>query len=682
MVSATGIGSGLDIEGLVSQLVSAERAPVENRLLRRESALTSELSAFGRLKGALADFQGRLSGLESLSTFTRRSASSSNAGAVSATATASAAAGSYRVVVDQLAEAQSLASGTFASLTDSVGEGTLTFRFGTTDVTPPDPGPESYNGFTVNPERASASITIDSSNNTLQGVRDAINAAGAGVSAAIVNDGGGFRLLVSASETGAANSVEISVNDSGDGNNLDNAGLSRLAFNADAANLSQTEAARDALFSINGLSLNSASNTISDAVDGLTLTLRETSASPVTVSVSENRAAVRSAITEFVEGYNAFMQTAGNLTRFDAESGTAGPLQGDFSARSVISQVRSAVTSPAEGATGAFSSLAEIGITTTASGTLSINASRLDAALQDDLGSVAGVFARAGEATESGVRYLGASSATQVGSFPVTVSQAATRGAFEGSAITAPSLGSPLVIDGSNDSLGLTVDGVSSGSISLTQGSYDSGAALAAELQQRINGDANLAAAGVRVEVSFTADNTLQIRSSRFGSESSVAITSVDTASQASLGLATGNGTDGVDVAGTIGGVAALGSGQTLSGPAGSSIEGLRIEVSGTTLGQRGSILLSRGVADRLDEILAGFVSSTGLLDTRTEGLQGRIDRIGEDREVLNRRMEALESRYRAQFNALDGLLAEIQSTGSFISEQLAGIPLPGGNDR
>jgi flagellar hook-associated protein 2 len=417
-------------------------------------------------------------------------------------------------------------------------------------------------------------------------------------------------------------------------------------------------------------------------VDGLTLTLRETSASPVTVSVSENRAAVRSAITEFVEGYNAFIQTAGNLTRFDAESGTAGPLQGDFSARSVISQVRSAVTSPAEGATGAFSSLAEIGITTTASGTLSINASRLDAALQDDLGSVAGVFARAGEATESGVRYLGASSATQVGSFPVTVSQAATRGAFEGSAITAPSLGSPLVIDGSNDSLGLTVDGVSSGSISLTQGSYDSGAALAAELQQRINGDANLAAAGVRVEVSFTADNTLQIRSSRFGSESSVAITSVDTASQASLGLATGNGTDGVDVAGTIGGVAALGSGQTLSGPAGSSIEGLRIEVSGTTLGQRGSILLSRGVADRLDEILAGFVSSTGLLDTRTEGLQGRIDRIGEDREVLNRRMEALESRYRAQFNALDGLLAEIQSTGSFISEQLAGIPLPGGNDR
>ncbi|MEQ8514152.1 MAG: flagellar filament capping protein FliD [Chromatocurvus sp.] len=681
MVSATGIGSGLDIEGLVSQLVSAERAPVENRLLRRESTLTSELSAFGTLKGALADFQGRVSALDSLSTFTQRTASSSNTSALGASASAGAAAGSYSVVVDQLAQAQSLASGAFGSLTDTVGEGTLTLRFGTTDYTPADPGPESYNGFVQNPQGSSASIAIDSSNNTLQGVRDAINAADAGVTAAIVNDGGGFRLLLSSSQTGAANSVEISVADSGDGNDLDNLGLSRLAFNADASNLGQTNAARDALFSINGLSLSSASNTVTEAVDGLTLSLREAATTPVNVTVGENRDAVRSAITDFVEGYNAFVNTARNLTRYDPESGNAGPLQGDFSARSVISRVRTAVTSPAEGATGAFSSLAELGITTTSTGTLSIDSSRLDAALQNDFDSVASVFAQTGSATDSNIAYLGAGSATEVGDFPVTVTQLASRGFFEGSAIAPPEVGSPLTIDANNDTLLLRVNGVESGSISLTQGSYDSGAALAAEIQSRINGNSNLLAAGVSVDVSFTSDNTLQIRSSRYGAESGVEITGVDATSGVSLGLDAGAGTAGVDVAGTIAGIAAAGNGQLLTGAAGSAVDGLRLSVTGGTLGERGSVLLSRGIADRLGGLLGGFLSSAGTLDARTEGLQGRIDSLSDDREVLNRRMEALEARYRSQFNALDSLLAEIQSTGSFLSEQLAGIPLPGENN-
>lgn len=681
MVVTTGIGSGLDIEGLVTQLVAAERAPVENRLLRRESTLTSELSAFGTLKGALADFQNSVTGLGSLSSFTQRTASSSNSAALGASATPSAAPGSYSVAVDQLAQAQSLASGSFASLTDEVGEGTLTLRFGTTDYTAADPGPGTYNGFTQNPERSSASITIDSSNNTLQGVRDAINAADAGVTAAIVNDGGGFRLLLSSSQTGAANSVEISVAD-GDGIDTDNAGLSRLAFNAGASNLSQTAAATDALFSINGLSLSSASNTVTEAVDGLTLSLKETAAAPVTVTVGENRDAVREGITDFVEGYNTFVRTAGNLTRFDPESGNAGPLQGDFSARSVISQVRSAVTSPAEGATGAFSSLAELGITTTGDGTLRIDSTRLDAALQNDFESVAGVFARAGSATDSNIAFLGSGAATDVGELPVNISQLASRGFVEGSPITPPGAGTPLLIDGDNSSLQLTVDGVATGSISLTQGSYNSAAALAAEIQSRINGDGNLSAAGISVEVSFTAGNALQIRSARFGSESGVDITAVGTSSAATLGLDVGTGTAGTDVAGTIAGIAATGNGQLLTGAAGTAIDGLRLSVTGGTLGERGSVLLSRGVADRLGGLLNGFLSSSGLLDTRTDGLQGRVDGLGDDREALDRRMEALESRYRAQFNALDTLLSQLQNTGEFLTEQLAGIPLPGENNR
>ena len=146
MVSVTGVGSGLDIEGLVTQLVAAERAPVENRLLRRETSLTSELSGFGTLKGVLADLQARSASLRNESTFTQRTATSSNSSAFTATASSAAAPGNYSIAIDSLASAQSLASGSFGSADDVVGEGTLTIRFGTVDATPSVPGPPGVNG--------------------------------------------------------------------------------------------------------------------------------------------------------------------------------------------------------------------------------------------------------------------------------------------------------------------------------------------------------------------------------------------------------------------------------------------------------------------------------------------------------------------------------------------------------
>ncbi|MBM70512.1 MAG: flagellar hook-associated protein [Haliea sp.] len=481
MVSVTGVGSGLDIEGLVTQLVAAERAPVENRLLRRETSLTSELSGFGTLKGVLADLQARSASLRNESTFTQRTATSSNSSAFTATASSAAAPGNYSIAIDSLASAQSLASGSFGSADDVVGEGTLTIRFGTVDATPSVPGPQVVNGFTVNPERASASITIDSSNNTLAGVRDAVNAAGIGVSAAIVNDGSGARLLFSASDTGAANAIEISVADAGDGNNADLAGLSRLAFNTGAANLTQTAAASDASFTLNGLALTSASNTVTGVLDGVSLTLKDTTdGAPASLAVSENRAVARGAIEQFVNAYNTFITTASNLTRFDPATGAAGALQGDFSARTVISQVRNAVTASVQNPDGPFGSLAELGITTSASGTLTINSERLNAALEDGNAGLVSLFGRA-----------------------------------------------------------------------------------------------------------------------------------------------------------------------------------------------------ETGIAERLGGLLGGFLGTGGLLDARTDGLQSSVDAISDDREALNRRLEVLEARYRAQFNALDGLLAQINSTGSFVSEQLANIPLP-----
>tara|TARA_R110000851_G_scaffold181511_2_gene330183 strand:+ start:719949 stop:721991 length:2043 start_codon:yes stop_codon:yes gene_type:complete len=670
MLTATGIGSGLDIESLVTQLISAQRSPVETRLVARESALTAELSGFGSLKSALSTFQDSISSLNKLSSFGQRTTTSSNTDAVVASANSTAASGSYSLSVSQLASSHSLASTGYASTSDLVGTGTLTIRFGSTDYTSPDPGPESYDGFTVNPEKGTATITIDSENNTLTGVRDAINGAKIGVTAVIVNDESGYRLLIGSDDGGEKNSLEISVTDTGDNNDLDSAGLSALSFNGSATNLAQTVAARDALFTVNGLSIRSSENRASGVIEGLDITLKDvTGTSPVTVTVAQDREAVKSAIQSFVSGYNNYISTVNSLTAYDPETGVAGPLQGDFSARSIASQVRRAITDSAEGFGGSFSSLSELGITTDGDGKLAINSSRFDAALENAFDDIVGVFAAVGRPSDGTIKYITSTAATAVASHDIDITQMATRGQLTAS----PSF-FPLNIDSENNSLVLSVNGVTSSEILLTQGNYASGAELADELQARINGDTALVNAGALVSVQFVNDH-FEITSNNYGSFSTIEVLSVDTNTTAQLGFSTGAGVAGIDVAGTIGGVAASGSGQTLKGAVGSKAEGLQLLIADGSTGPRGAVDFSRGIAYQLNTLITSFLATDGLLDSRTEGIQSRIEGIGDQKEVLDRKMEALEIRYRNQFNALDSLLAQLQTTSDFLTQQLASLP-------
>ncbi|MFT6420336.1 MAG: flagellar hook-associated protein 2 [Porticoccus sp.] len=670
MLTATGIGSGLDIESLVTQLISAQRSPVETRLVARESALTAELSGFGSLKSALSTFQDSISSLNKLSSFGQRTTTSSNTDAVVASANSTAASGSYSLSVSQLASSHSLASTGYASTSDLVGTGTLTIRFGSTDYTSPDPGPESYDGFTVNPEKGTATITIDSENNTLTGVRDAINGAKIGVTAVIVNDESGYRLLIGSDDGGEKNSLEISVTDTGDNNDLDSAGLSALSFNGSATNLAQTVAAHDALFTVNGLSIRSSENRASGVIEGLDITLKDvTGTSPVTVTVAQDREAVKSAIQSFVSGYNNYISTVNSLTAYDPETGVAGPLQGDFSARSIASQVRRAITDSAEGFGGSFSSLSELGITTDGDGKLAINSSRFDAALENAFDDIVGVFAAVGRPSDGTIKYITSTAATAVASHDIDITQMATRGQLTAS----PSF-FPLNIDSENNSLVLSVNGVTSSEILLTQGNYASGAELADELQARINGDTALVNAGALVSVQFVNDH-FEITSNNYGSFSTIEVLSVDTNTTAQLGFSTGAGVAGIDVAGTIGGVAASGSGQTLKGAVGSKAEGLQLLIADGSTGPRGAVDFSRGIAYQLNTLITSFLATDGLLDSRTEGIQSRIEGIGDQKEVLDRKMEALEIRYRNQFNALDSLLAQLQTTSDFLTQQLASLP-------
>ncbi|MEZ5529430.1 MAG: flagellar filament capping protein FliD [Porticoccaceae bacterium] len=669
MLTATGIGSGLDIESLVSQLVAAERSPVESRLVNREASLTAELSGLGSLKNAVAAFQTGFSSLNTLATFGKKGITSSNSDAITASASQNAIPGDYSIAVSQLATAHSLASGTYDSAASEVGTGTITIRFGSTDYTPPDPGPESYDGFTVNPDRGTATITIDSSNNTLAGIKDAINGADIGVNAVIVNDGNGYRLLLNSEESGADNSLEISVSSDGDGNNLDGAGLSALAFNSAAVNLSQTVDAQNAVFSVNGLSIESSGNVASDVISGVSLTLKQVTESPVTLSISEDQESVSKAIESFVSGYNQFIKTYNQLTAYDPATGNAGTLQGDISARSIASRIKQIIGSVVSGVNGPFSSLSELGITTQDDGTLAIDSARLDEQLSNHFSDVVRVFAAIGTPEDDLISFTSSSSATGVGDYAVNITQLATRGQYSGAAITFP-----LVVDDDNDGFSIKVNGVTSGAIQLTQGSYANGESLASEIQARINGDSQFTKRGLTVEVTFNVDH-FEITSSKYGSSSKVEILSVDANSSAILGLSVVAGTDGVDVAGTIGGFAATGSGQFLTGATGTDVAGLKLLIGGGSLGDRGSVSFTRGIAYQLNALVNSFLDTDGLLDSRIDGIQSRIDDINDDRERLDRRMESLEARYRAQFNALDTLLSQLQSTSDFLSQQLSSLP-------
>ena len=673
---ATGIGSGLDIEGLIGQLMAAEATPVEQRLVKRETKITQDISALGSLKGALADFQSTLSSVNAIDTYKKRNASSSSASAVSVSVTADAAVGTFNLSVASLAKSQSLAvRNQFSSVNEVVGTGTLTFTLGTTSYTSnANTANDTYGGFVAKAGAASKTVTIDSSNSTLSGVRDAINAADIGVSAAIVNDGTSFRLLISNNSTGAENSLQINVSDSGDSNDTDQSGLSRLAFNSSAGttNVYQTTAASDAAFTINGLSLTSTGNTVTDAVTGMTLTLKEITSS-ADISVTDNQSGIKQAINTFVSGYNDLITTLNQLTSYDSATGVRGALQGDFSARSIVSKLRSTLGNTADGYKGELSRLPELGITSSTTGTLVVDDAKLTSALQSNFDDVAGVLAHfANPSAGSGISVAGFTTTTAKGEYAVAVSSLATSGEI---AATVPSAGFPITIDSSKDSFVVTVDGTSSSTVTLSNQAYANLAAIATEIQTKINADATLRAAGKAVTVSVSGDD-IEIRSNSLGTTSTVALVNAGSDTTiAALGLTLATTTNGTDLVGTIGGVAGTASGNTLKGAVGTSASGLTLDISSTT---GGTVTVSNGVADQLDALLSSLLGDDNVLDSRITSLNKRISEIGDERTAAERRLTAIEKRYRAQFNALDSLLNELNSTGSFISDQLANIPLPG----
>jgi flagellar hook-associated protein 2 len=671
-LSSPGIGSGLDINGLITKLMDVEKAPI-TALDKKEADYQAKLTAYGTLKGAFASFQTAAQGLSSSSKFGTATATAADATILAANTSSIAKPGSYSIEVTKLAQSHKIASTGFADPTSAVGTGTLTIDFGT--YTSGTPG-----SFAVNADKTATSITIDSSNNSLAGIRDAINQADAGVTASILNDGDSsnpnYRLVLSSAESGSANSLRVLVsNDGGAVNtdtsavvNTDTTGLSKLAYNPTKAagtgkNLEENVPAQNAELTIDGIAVSKSSNSIGDAITGVTLNLLKASAlnTPTILTVARDTSNVKTAVEGFVKAFNDLAATTKDLGGYDFKTQKGGLLLGDSTLRGVQAQVRNIISQHLDYADGGVASLSDVGVSFQRDGTLAINASKLDAVLADSTKNVAGLFATLGVPTDSLISYGSSSTYTQAGRYGVDITTIATRGTATGSW----PVGS-TTITSLNNGLTLSLNGASA-SVELTTGSYTPDQ-LSAELQSKINSDTSFKSLGYKVSAAQSG-GSITLTSTLYGSSSKVIVTG---GSAASLLFGSTTSVTGEDVAGEIGGVAGTGVGQILTGSGDAS--GLQLLIEGGNTGARGTVSFSRGIAWQLDQTLTAMLGSDGSFASRTGGIDSSIKDIGNRRDVLNKRMVDIEARYRKQFNALDQLIASMQQTSSYLTQQLSSL--------
>jgi flagellar hook-associated protein 2 len=369
-ISSAGVGSGLDVNGIITQLLAIERRPL-TALATQQTQLTTRLSEFGKLQGMVATMRDKASALSSAALWGQTSATSAD-GAVSVATASGAAIGAYSVQVQQLATAQTVSSRTFTQADPAVfGPGTLTIELGAWT------GEPAISGFTPKDGTTALTITLGAEDDTLAEVRDKINAANAGVTATVINDANGARLAIRSKDSGAENGFRITTAEDSDDGVAAN-GLSALAFDATGASpMAFNQRAANAKATINGIEVESASNTLANVSDGVTLKLVKTTTAPVEVTVAADSAAVKTTIEDFVKAFNDLASYIRTQTKYDDVNKRGGPMQGDSLVLSVQRQMRAMLGDPSS-ASSMFTRLSDIGLTLQRDGTLVANATALD----------------------------------------------------------------------------------------------------------------------------------------------------------------------------------------------------------------------------------------------------------------------------------------------------------------
>ncbi|WP_299660207.1 flagellar filament capping protein FliD [uncultured Psychromonas sp.] len=671
-ITSTGLGSGLDINSIVTAIVDAEKDPALASMTSAAAAATAAISAYGVLNSELSAFKDSYEDLSRSSTFSAATSSSSDSGILNATLGIGAATGSWSFEVEQQAKAQTIVSSSANSYTESaseVGTGTISFSYGSY---------ETDGSFSINPDKAIETLTIDASNNSLGELRDAINEGDYSVSASIIDDGSNYRLVLTNKETGEENAMQLTVVDD-DGDNSDATGLSALTYSADVKNMDQTSTAQDAKIIMNGIEITRSTNEISSVIEGVTLNIGgETEVGEtVSLTITQDTSAVEDQINAFVENYNNTITQMNSLTAYGGESGSDGALNGDSTVRNIQNQMRAVLNTTVSHSGGVVQSFADLGMLTNLDGTLSLDADTLTAAMNNDMESIANFFTASGGASDSLIDFESKSTFTVPGTYELEVTKLATQGVLTNSAPTMP-----FTIDSSNDTFKIRLDGFLSNDIVLSAGTYNTMEEYTTELQSKINSDANFVENDLNMSILESA-GVLSFTSNSYGSSSTVAITEVE---NASLGLTVGGGINGEDVEGLIAGVVASGEGQYLLSNSGDS-QGLKVQVNGGVLGDRGTVTYSQGMSSMFDDMLDGVIDSnisssegdTGTsgttIDGKIDSLYKKIASLEEQEESLTYKMDKLETRLYTQFNAMDIAVSSLNNTMSYLESTLDALP-------
>jgi flagellar hook-associated protein 2 len=640
-LTSSGIGSGLDVNTIVAKLMSVEQQPL-TLLDQKQSSYQTDLSAYGTLNSLISAFQGAMKNLSDTASYQGLSASPGDASVFTASATSAAAPGNYSVSVTNPAQTQIMAAAGIASAQNASSTGTLTIQVGS---------------------GMAATVTIDASNNTLEGLRTAINAAGVGVTATIVNDGSAspYKLVLSANATGASNTIQITNN------------LAAGELHDAVASLAEVRAGKDAELTVNGVAVKSASNSVTTVIPGVTLNLLK--AGDTTLSVSRNNATMQASVTAFVNAYNNVNSTIASLTSYNATTKQGGPLLGDSLAQNLQTQIRSILTRAVAGTGGTLTTLSQIGVSFQKDGSLAVDSTKLGNAITANYSGIAALFSVQGKSSNSLLSYVSAGAKAVAGDYQVNILAAATQGAATAGSAPAGS----TVIDATNDGFSVSIDGAASGALTVAHGTYTP-AQLASALQTAINGSTVLTAAGAGVAVTLNSGN-LVIASKNYGTLSSV--TSIAGSALSALGYTGAEGGTGTDVAGNFvrNGMTytAIGSGQLLTATAGTAADSLKILYTGTpaqaAANSSATLNYSKGYASTLYEFATTMLDPSGSIAGRTTGLNASIADIGKQRDAINRRLTQVEANYRAQFTALDSMIASLNQTSSFLTQQLANLP-------
>ena len=648
----TGLATGIDTSSIINGLTSLNQKRIDT-LRVRQAGIATKQATFAALRGQLFDLQSKTAALARSAggAFDGRIVTASDPTAVTAAAGTAAVPGTYQITVNSLAKSAQVASDGFLDPNAVLKTGTLAVQVGS--------------GAAIN-------VTVDSRNNTLQGLADSINVAGGDVRASVINDGSAapYRLLLTSNKTGAANAITVTNNLTG-GSGADIDPLARTV-----------QAASDAEIALGSgpgaVILRSGSNVVNNLVPGVTLTLQSADpAKTINLTVKNDTDAAVAAVKDFVTAFNGVKDFIGDRTQYDPTTGAAGTLLGNGDVAELANALSDAISTSIPGLSANANRLSSVGLSFDNGGKLVLDEGKLTAALSGTNGTAPAdlkrLFALSGTSNNPGVAFaIGTGKTKPSGASPyiADVTAVATRAVV----IASGPPGGTVVITPANNALQIKLNNLISLGVTVTSGTYTMSdlAALASQLQLKIN--SNPDAAGNLVSVAVNGDGKFQITSQQFGSSAAIAVTGGSAA--ADLGFAGTESASGTNVVGRflVNGVpeAATGAGQVLTGRAGNAnTDGLQVRSSLTTP-DTANVTVSQGLASRLNGVLDKYLNSSSgklkAIDDQFVAQSADLDKtISRQNAILKTKTDELTLR----FASLESTVSNLKNVGASLAALL-----------